>query len=101
MDNFDGMHWAVTLRMGRKQMTVPFSQGWAHTKPPTAADVLDCLASDASGADESFEDWAANYGYDTDSRKAERTYNAVRKQTARLRQFLGDKYEPLLEVERL
>ena len=32
-------------------LTVYFSQGSAHKKPPTLAEVLDCLASDASGVD--------------------------------------------------
>ena len=43
---------------------------------PTAASVLYSLLLDASGADENFHDWCANYGYDTDSRKALATYEA-------------------------
>ena len=43
---------------------------------PTAASVLYSLLQDASGADENFHDWCANYGYDTDSRKALATYEA-------------------------
>ena len=69
-------------------MTVYFSQGPAISGEPTTEDVLDCLALDASGAD-SFEDWCAEYGYDTDSRKAEHIYNTVRKQTEELASFLG------------
>lgn len=42
---------------------------------PEAADVLYCLVMDASAMDyASFEDWAREYGYTEDSRKAERTY---------------------------
>lgn len=43
---------------------------------PTAGSVLYSLLLDASGADENFHDWCANYGYDTDSRKALATYEA-------------------------
>ena len=43
---------------------------------PTAGSVLYSLLLDASGADENFYDWCANYGYDTDSRKALATYEA-------------------------
>ena len=43
---------------------------------PTAASVLYSLLLDASGADENFYDWCADYGYDTDSRKALATYEA-------------------------
>ena len=80
-------------------LTVYFSQGSAHKKPPTLAEVLDCLASDASGVDnaQSFEDWASEYGYDTDSRKAECTYRICEKQAQELKALLGrDAYNQLL-----
>ena len=80
-------------------LTVYFSQGSAHKKPPTLAEVLDCLASDASGVDnaQSFEDWASEYGYDTDSRKAEKTYNICVQQAQELKALLGqDTYNQLL-----
>lgn len=44
--------------------------------PPTAASVLYCLLSDAAAIDQSFDDWAGDFGYDTDSRKALATYEA-------------------------
>lgn len=77
--------------------------------PPTAAEVLDCLASDAYGVDPagtgiftSFENWADEYGYERDSRKAEATYDVCVKQAKELREFLGNLYQKLLfEVERL
>lgn len=62
------------------------------TKPLPAPDVLDVLYSlvlDSSAADETFEDWCANYGYDTDSRKAEATYRACVDYGIRLRRILG------------
>lgn len=86
-------------------LTVYFSQGSAHENPPTLAEVLDCLASDASGIENarSFEEWASEYGYDTDSRKAERTYKICEKQARDLERFLGqDAYQQLLwNTERL
>ena len=92
-------HFVVTLRRGRKSMRVRFHQGSAHTVDPTAADVLDCLASDASGYDNArgFIDWCGEYGYDTDSRKDEKIFNTVKAQSEKLRAFLGDAtYEALL-----
>jgi len=84
-------------------MTVPFSMGDGYNgAKPTVDTVLDCLASDASGADETFEYWCGNFGYDTDSRRAEKTYKAVQRQTAKLRAFLGeDLYMGLLGLERI
>ena len=73
--------------------------------PPTVADVLDCLAMDASSYDNSrdFEDWASDFGMDTDSRKAERIYRVSGEQAKQLRHLLGDEaYRDLIEdVERL
>lgn len=112
MDNDSGhmtRHFKVTLSYmegdQRKRLTTYFSQGSAHTKEPTAADVLDCLASDASGVENAgtFEEWASEYGYDEDSRKAERTYKICQKQAAQLRLFLNsdEAYQELLwETER-
>lgn len=99
-------HWRVTLRRpGNRKMTVYFSMGSGHNgKEPDAADVLDCLASDASGVEnsQSFEDWCSEYGYNTDSRKAHRTYTICKREAERLRKFLDAGYERLLwNTERL
>lgn len=105
-DNQKMDHWRCILRHGRRRMTVYFSKGIGHKgTEPTIAEVLDCLASDASTVDnaQGFEDWASDLGYDPDSRKAERTFKAVQRQSDRLRDFLGDSlYRTLLwETERL
>ncbi len=83
-----GRHFEVTLRLRDDSMMVPFSQGNAHKLDPTAEDVLGCLASDSAGPD-SFEDFCREYGYDEDSRTAERTFNACQKQKSELESFLG------------
>ena len=101
-DSRDMNHWRVILRCKGKQLTVPFSTGYGISGEPTAADVLSCLASDASSIDNasSFEDWAADFGYDTDSRKAERTFKACERQAAKLRAFLdASDYQTLLTCE--
>lgn len=96
-------HWRVRIKGPHGSMSLTFSKGYGHEgKPPKLAEVLDCIVSDASGSDELFESWCSNYGYDTDSRRAERTYNAVRKQAAALRRILGPNlYAVVLEAERL
>lgn len=45
----DASHWRVTIRHDGRQLIVPYSQGAAHTGEPSVLDVLDCLASDATG----------------------------------------------------
>lgn len=67
---------------------------WRQAKIPTPAllDILACLCSDASVLDcATFEDWAANCGYETDSRKAESIYNDCLEIALKLRSMLGAK----------
>ena len=94
MDN-----WRCTLRCGRRSMLVYFSKGFGlKGERPDVAEVLDCLASDSADLEtsKSFEEWAAQYGYDL-SRKAERTFKMCEKQAAALRRVLGnDAFEALL-----
>lgn len=64
--------------------------------PPDAADVVHCLLMDASGTDETFEEWAGNLGYDPDSRKAEGIFKACRETAAALRRtFTHEELESL------
>lgn len=106
MDNSREMdHWRVTLRRGSKRMSLVFSKGFGHNgAKPTAAEVLDCLASDASSVDgNNFEDWARELGYDEDSRKAQRTYNTIERQLRSLGRLLGPDLYPtaLYDIERM
>lgn len=98
-----GYNWRVTLyrRGPRRQFSLYFYTGSAFDREPTATDVLGCLASDAASLDNalSFEDWAADLGYDPDSRRAERTYRLIVTQTERLRRFLGREYREALCAE--
>ena len=69
--------WHVTFG----KFSTDFHQGLGHRKdwlpiPPTAAEVLYCLLSDASATGQCFADWASDFGYDTDSRKALAIYEA-------------------------
>jgi hypothetical protein len=82
-------HWKVTFSMEGRRMTVDFWMGSGHNgKSPEADGVLDCLASDSHCSSMSFEDFCSEFGYDTDSRNAERTWKACRHNTNRLQKFL-------------
>lgn len=73
--------------------------------PPELEDILDCLASDSAAVENArdFEDFAAEFGYDEDSREAEKTYRVCQEQSVRLFDLLGeDAYDTLLwDMERL
>ena len=89
-------NWRCILRCGPRQLKIHFS----HSAEPTAEDVLNGLASEASGS-ESFEDWCAEAGYDTNNWKAEHIYKICRRQAEALARFLGPElYEALLTLQR-
>lgn len=92
--------YRITLVYQSRRMSLDFWQGMAHTESPDAEDVLECLLADASSADQTFERWCAEMGYDSDSRRAESIYQAVQKQTAALRRLLGDDFETFMESDR-
>lgn len=74
-------HWEVTFARAGQTLHANYSMGAAHTGMPKETDVFHCLLNDADGVDELFETWADNLGYDSDSRQAEKIYNAC-KETA-------------------
>ena len=109
MPDFKGDHWEVILHRpgkGVSEFVTYFSKGIGHKgKKPTVSEVLDCIASDAAGYENSknFENWATDYGYDPDSRRAETIYHNVKAVSLNLKNFLGkEAYETLLwETERI
>lgn len=64
---------------------------WKTIPAPKLRDVLYSLVQDANAIDyDSFESWAAEYNYDSDSRAAERAYRACLDIALKLRAMLGD-----------
>lgn len=94
-------HYRMTLSMGGRELSTFLSTGTGWEREPNAYDLLECLISDASGWDQSrsFEEWAEDYGYDTDSRKAERIYKTIGTEAMRLKEFLGEAYSEALDLE--
>lgn len=97
--------WQCNLRIhGDRFMVAEFTMGSGHGgRQPTVDEVLNCVLDDSAGFEnaEGFEDWAGQYGYDEDSRRAEKVWDEVWRQRNRLREFLGDKYDVYLwETER-
>lgn len=98
----DASHWTVHLSYQGRRIAVPFHMGSAHRGEPKAADVLSSLILDADGIANArdFADWCSEYGYDSDSRKAERTYKRAQELSERVRRLLGDEYEERAELAR-
>lgn len=91
--------YRVTLRYKGRQMSLDFFMGPALKEEPGAAGVLSCLLSESVALERDFEEWCGDYGYDTDSRKAERIYKECVKSGERLKKLLGEDYELFLYAE--
>jgi hypothetical protein len=92
--------YSVTLHYKGRQYTTDFWMGSAHTDGPTAEGVLECLLSDANAAQHTFEDFCAEMGYDSDSRKAERIWKACDKVRENMERLLGDDFETFMYADR-
>lgn len=90
--------YAVTLRMGTRKLAVPFGMGIGLQRDPDVMDVLSCLISDASSAEnaDSYHEWCHELGMDPADNANRRTYGAILTNTSKLKKFLGDKYHAYL-----
>lgn len=92
----------VTFTRGRRSFFVRFGQSLKDsnkkgTHKPTAYDVLCCLQKNEVGT---FEDFCSEYGYDTDSKRAEKIYYAVGKEYANLQRIWTDaEIDKLQEIQ--
>lgn len=91
----------VTMITPRGRYTFYFGQSLKEStgdggNPPTAYDIFATLTKYDP---DTFEDFCANYGYDSDSRSAEKTYKAVCKEYAALcRLYTEDQLEEMREI---
>jgi len=93
--------WTVQLRYQGRRYTFPFWTGKGWDKGPATFDAAHCVLSDANGFEHSrcFEDWASEYGYDSDSRKAERIYRASERVHANVKRLLGDDFDGIAYLD--
>ena len=87
--------YRVRIRRKGKQFTFTFGTNLLGDKP-TAYDILACLTKYDPGT---FEDFSSDYGYDEDSRKAERIYKAVVKEWLNVERVFGDCLDELREIQ--
>ena len=97
--NNSTLRWIFKLRLtrGRRRYTFVFGQSvHSDRKKPTMYDVLSCLTKYNPGT---FEDFCADYDYDTYSRRAERIYKAVCREWKAVERLFGDIIEELQEIQ--
>lgn len=86
----------MQLSRNRKQYTFEFGQSIAAgRKNPTMYDILACLTKYDP---ETFEDFCDEFGYDQDSRSAERIYKAVRREWGNVERLFGDILDKLRKI---
>jgi hypothetical protein len=91
--------YRINLKRDGKSYNFDFGQsmaGTAKNEIPTAYDVLACIQKYDVG---NFEDFCADFGYDTDSRKAKKTYHAVLKEFQNVNYLFSDVIEKLQEIQ--
>lgn len=84
-------HWKVTLRNGKKSLTVGYHMGSAHRGEPVCTDVLHSVISDAQMFYQArgFEDFCGDLGYDPDSRKAEKFWKSIKATAPKVKRFVA------------
>lgn len=96
----DANGYTVTLKYKGRQYTLDFWQGSAITHDPTSEGVLECLLSDANGGEMTFDDFCGEFGYDNDSRTAERVWKQCGTVREELQRMLGDDFDLFMYAER-
>lgn len=107
--------WRVTLWYAKRTLETTFRTGTGHVRPapewiggkrqpripvpPSAADVLHCLCSDARAGEATFADFCTDFGYDTDSRKALEIYLNCQAEGPKLRTLLGADFDIFANAE--
>jgi hypothetical protein len=100
----DGEHgtWRVVLSKGGKSYTIPkFYMSIADTEenPQKAPSLYDILATVQKSDPVDFENFCAEFGYDEDSRTAERVFKAVQQEWQGISQlFTPEELEKLQEI---
>jgi hypothetical protein len=95
---YNGRSYNVTLFYQGRRMTFDFwdslaGSGTDFDSPEASYEMLDNLLSGTVGEEygaRNFEEFADEFGYDKDSRKAEAIFKACMKQTKKLEHLLGE-----------
>lgn len=89
-------HFKWNIDINGEQFEYKTGIGHVKNNKPTIPEidhVLACLFSDAQCGQSTFPDFCADFGYDTDSRKALETYLACQQSCVKLRKALGSEFD--------
>lgn len=98
VDGWKHRAWRVRLSFEGRSLTTSFKTGMAISEPDVPS-VVSSLCSDALAGEQSFSDFCSDFGYDEDSRKAEKIWKACRAVSPRVRRFLSVSFDRCAEAE--
>jgi hypothetical protein len=102
-ENWNHHNVTVINRDNGKRTRFDFWASIAHPEIDTEYDLMNafrCFVDDALAGSMEFREFCADFGYDEDSRRAEKIWNACKRSTAKLtRIYDGDLYDLLNEME--
>lgn len=96
-----GHKYKITLKRANKSISFDFWNSFNDSKAgksPTAYDVLACCSSDINIPD-NFEDFCSELGYEPDSIKALKTFEACKKQSIKLNNFFNS--EEIVDLQEI
>ena len=92
--------YRTTLKRNGLQYSFKFGQSIINSNygniPPTPYNVFSCVQKYDVGT---FENFCSEFGYDEDSRKAEKIYFAVKKEFQNIERLFSDVMEELQEIQ--
>lgn len=93
---YEHAKFRICFSRNGKSWTLEFYQSISEgSKKPSIYDVLACVTKYDPGT---FENFCSDYGYDEDSRKAERIWKAVKKEFKNVERLFGDVMDDLREI---
>jgi len=104
-NNWNNHMITVTNTETDQKITFEFWASNAHPVLNTEYDILNafyCFVSDAIAGSYTFEEFCNEFGYDSDSRQAEKIYRKCKKQLEKLKKIYdGDIYELINELQKV
>lgn len=102
-ENWNHHNVTVINRDNGKRTRFDFWASIMHPEIDTEYDLMNafrCFVDDALAGSMSFHEFCADFGYDEDSRRAEKVWNACKRSTAKLtRIYDGDLYDLINDLE--
>lgn len=98
-DSWEADGWTCRLGYRGHKLTLAFHMGTGHQgRAPEVAEVVSSILLDADSGSMDFAEFCREFGYDEDSRKAEKTWKACVAMKRKVDRFFGEDIEEFREA---